>query len=77
MRLMIYMGATVYYRLDPICGYLVSFSRFFALLPPSSLFVLESFSVPLDPIRFLFGSTSALLSILTSEQRIYVCIYYP
>lgn len=38
MRLMIYMGATVYYRLDPICGYLVSFSRFFA---PPFLFVLE------------------------------------
>lgn len=69
MRLMIYMGATVYYRLDPICGYLVSFSRFFALPPPYSF----STSVPLDPIRFLFGS-SALLSILTSEQRIRVYI---
>lgn len=78
MRLMIYMGATVYYRPDPICGYLVSFSRFFALplhLTPTPLIRSRARSVPLDPIRFLFGTFFAPLSILTtSEQRIRVYI---
>lgn len=57
MRLMIYMGATVYYRLDPICGYLVSFS------PAPSPFSLS---------RFLFGSSrvAALLSLLASENSV-------
>lgn len=37
MKLMIYMRATVYYRLEPVCGYLVSFPRFFFLSPSLSL----------------------------------------
>lgn len=72
MRLMIYMGATVYYRLDPICGYLVSFSRFFA----SSPLLIPSPALSRS-IQYVSFSEAPRFFRSSRVNNVYVCIYYP